>query len=97
VAKISEFSYPSRWEDVNPENDNIDVLVRLEDGRSFSFLVATPNNIFWCMDNEGLNYFFGVPPLFVRVLRKSYVEEALIAICADGADRWLDKYGSLQK
>ena len=52
-----KITYPSPWKDVDPENDNIDVHIHLDDGRVFSLLVATPNNIFWCMDNEQSDYY----------------------------------------
>jgi hypothetical protein len=50
---VSEIRYLSPLQEVNVDNDNIDVHVRLDDGRVFSLVVATPNNIFWCMANEG--------------------------------------------
>jgi len=68
--KVLRISYVSSLEGANPENDNIDVHVHLNDGSIYSLLVATPNNIFWCMDNEGIDYYFGAPPLFVRFLNK---------------------------
>ena len=55
-----EFVSPEN--EINPENDNVDVIVHFDDGSSHSLLVATPNNIYWCMDNEGLDHYFGVPP-----------------------------------
>ena len=79
----------------NPENDNVDVHVVLGDGRTYGFLVATPNNIFWCMENEGLDYFFGTPAVFVKRLTRELVEEALTALAGDS--RWLDVYGVLQR
>jgi hypothetical protein len=80
--------------EINPENDNVDVFLHLDDGRTYSFVVATPNNIYWCMDNESVNYFFGVPPLFVRKLTRSNVEVAVAALLED--PQWLEVYGSLQ-
>ncbi len=96
MSRVAEICYPARWEEVNPENDNIDVHVRLDDGRLFSFLVATPNNIFWCMANEGIDYYFGTPPLFVRLLNRACVEKAIEAILTENDGRWLEVYGTLQ-
>jgi len=93
---MMEIKFLSPIEDVNPENDNVDVLVSLDDGRSFSFLVATPSNIFWSMANEGIDYYFGTPPLFVRVLNRECVEKAIKAIITEGDGRWLDVYGTPQ-
>jgi uncharacterized membrane protein YpjA len=81
-------------ENINPENDNVDIRLRLNDGRVFGILVATPNNIYWCMDNEATDYYFGVPPLFVRTLTRAAVEHAVLALLAQ--PQWLDVYGTLQ-
>jgi len=59
ALKIEKIDYPSPIEESDPENDNIDVHVYLDDGRIYSFVVATPSNIFWCMANEETDYFFG--------------------------------------
>jgi hypothetical protein len=40
-AALLEIEYVSPLDDVDPENDNIDVHVRLDDGRVYSFLLAT--------------------------------------------------------
>jgi hypothetical protein len=80
--------------EIDPKNDNVDVLLHLDDGRSYTFVVATPNNIYWCMDNEGNDYFFGQPPLFVRRLTRESVERALGVLLKE--PRWLEVYGSLQ-
>jgi hypothetical protein len=87
-----EIKFPSPLDQVNPENDNVDVHVYLDDGRVYSFLVATPNNILWAMDNEGADYFFGTPPLFVRSLNRECVEKAVRAILTEDKGRWLDAY-----
>jgi hypothetical protein len=97
MPRAAEVRFLGRWDEVNPENDNIDVQVRLDDGRIFSFVVATPNNIFWCMANEGVDYYFGNPPLFVRLLNKECVEKAIEAILTENDGRWLEVYGTLQE
>jgi hypothetical protein len=96
-SKYMEIKYLTPLSDVNPENDNIDVHVRLDDGRVFSFVVVTPNNIFWCMENEGIDYYFGTPPLFVRLLNEDCVEKAIQAILTEDNGRWLEVYGTLQE
>jgi hypothetical protein len=96
-AELLEIEYVSPLDDVDPENDNIDVHVRLDDGRVYSFLIATPNNIYSCMNNDGNEYFFGTPPVFVRVLDQKHVEEALRALLSEYDGRWLHTYGTLQR
>jgi len=90
---IRSIQYPFDWTEVNPENDNVDVIVVLDDGRQFTFVVATPNNLFWCMDNEGIDYYFGAPMLFVKILTVDNVERALNAIVNKSDSRWLEIYG----
>ena len=96
---ISKIEYVSPLIESHPLNDNIDVLVHLDDGRVYSFLVATPNNIFWCMENEELDYYFGVPPVFVANLTSENIKRALEALVleSEGEDKWLNIYGTLQQ
>jgi len=82
---------------LNPDNDNVDVFLRLDDGRVYSFVVATPKNIYWCMQNEGRDYFFRVPPVFVHTLTIESIQRALSAIVYENEGEWLSVYGSLQE
>ena len=91
--KIRTIEFLSDIKESNSENDSIDVHVVLEDGRAFTLVVATPNNIFWCMENEGKDYFFGEPMVFVKQLTKRNVKKAVRAIVAEGNGRWLKVYG----
>ena len=83
--------------DIDAENDNCDVHLHLDDGRVYSFVVATPQNLFWCMDNEGRDYFFGIPPVLVKRLTREIVERALAALASEDGGRWLSVYGTLQE
>jgi hypothetical protein len=89
-----KIDFASPEQNINPENDNVDVFLHLDNGRVYSFLVATPNNIYWCMDNESNDYHFGFPPLFVRTLTRANVERAMAALLED--PRMLGIYGALQ-
>lgn len=92
-VKIRSIEYLCDLSEVNSEHDNLDVHVVLEDGREFTFVVATPNNVFWCMENEGSDYFFGEPMLFVRCLTTENIEKAIKAIVVEDNGRWLNIYG----
>ncbi|HSS99686.1 MAG TPA: hypothetical protein VLK33_21780 [Terriglobales bacterium] len=92
-AKIKSIAYLSELSDVNPEHDNIDVHVSLHDDREFTFVIATPNNIFWCMENDGIDYFFGEPMLFVKSLTAENIQKAIKAIVEEDNGRWLTVYG----
>jgi hypothetical protein len=83
--------------DLDVDDDNIDVHVHLEDGRVYSFLLATPKNIYWCMDNEQRDYFLGVPPIFVRQLTADNIRRALDAIISEDGGKWLQVYGVVQE
>ncbi len=89
-----QIEFVSPEEDLNPDNDNVDIRVRLDDGRVYGLVVATPNNIYWCMDNEATDYYFGVPPLFVRTLTRTAVEHAVAALLEE--PQWLGVYDTLQ-
>jgi len=90
---IKSIEYLSEWSDVNPEKDNMDVHVVLEDGRQFTFVIATPNNIYRCMENEGIDYFFGEPFLFVKEFTQENIERAIKAIVSEDDGHWLGIYG----
>src|SRR5690348_7850762 len=94
IMKIVAINYLSDLAECNPENDNLDVNIVLDDGREFTFTVATPVNILWCMDNEGTDYFFGEPCVFVKNLTRENIEKAMERIVADDGGKWLSTYGS---
>ncbi len=94
--ELLAIQYVSPIEDVKPENDNLDVNVQLRDGRSYCLVVATPNNIFECMANEGVDYFFGTPVLFVKLLDREHIERAIRALLSEDDGKWLSVYGVLQ-
>lgn len=74
---------PHSLDDLDLDNGNHDVFVHLDDGRVYNITVATPSNIYWCMENEGIDYFFGCPPLFVKRLTQENVERAIKALIED--------------
>ena len=88
--------FVSPIEEIDQANDNVDIFLRLDDGRVYSFVVATPNNIYRYMHNEGIDYFFGVPPVLVEKMTLETVERALKAIVTEDDGKWLTVYGTLQ-
>jgi uncharacterized membrane protein YpjA len=96
MNRLQRIEYLSSWDDIDPESDNVDVHIYLDDGSVYSLLVATPKNIYWCMENEGIDYFFGTPPVFVARLDKAHVERAIEALISTDDGRWLHTYGVLQ-
>jgi len=75
-------------------NSNIDVFVELEDSRSYTTYIATPNNHYWIMENDGMDYFCGCPFVIVKSLAHDNIERALTAYSKDDA-YWLKYYYSI--
>ena len=84
---------PTPWDAVNPENHNIDVCLTFSDGRSFTFVVATPENLKFLMKQEGKPYLSpGAPMLIAEKLTPEAVTGLLQELVQDNA--LLTRYGS---
>jgi hypothetical protein len=95
--EIRQIQFMSPIEECDPENDNIDIHVYLKDGSIYSLLVATPNNIFWCMENERKDYFFSYPPaVFVKRLTDENITRAVNALVESTGKDCLTLYGVKQ-
>ena len=44
--------YPTSLEQIDPDNDNIDILVQTEHGKQYTFVVATPDNLKYLMNKD---------------------------------------------
>ena len=85
--------FPAPWDAVNPENDNIDVYLTFSDGRSYTFVVATPENLKLLMKQEGKPYLSpGAPMLIAEKLTPEIVTCLLQELVQD--DALLTRYGS---
>ena len=85
--------FPSPWDAVNPENDNIDVCLTFSDGRSFTFVVAIPENLKFLMKQEGKPYLSpGAPMLIAEKLTPEAVTGLLQELVQEEA--LLTRYGS---
>ena len=85
--------FPTPWADVNPENDTIDVCMTFPDGRSFTFVVSTPENLKQLMASEGKPYLSpGAPMLIAQRLTEDIVTR-LLAELAENAPL-LNCYGA---
>jgi hypothetical protein len=90
---VKRIDYLSDLSGANSDNDNLDVHVTVDDGREFTFVFATPRNVYKCMENEGIDYFFGNPMIFVKSLNAENIERAVNAIVTEDDGRWLEIYG----
>jgi hypothetical protein len=61
--------FPTAFDSINPDNDNIDVLVQTENGQQYTFVVATPDNVKNLMKKDNVSFLKpGLPFLFVEKL-----------------------------
>jgi len=97
LRRVKKIEYLSALTESNPENDNIDVSIELADGKKYALLVATPKNVFWCMANEGLDYYFSFPaPIFVKTLTADNIDAAIRTFCAEAREEQFNIYAVLQ-
>jgi hypothetical protein len=92
VKKIS-FVRPNLLEEIpDIEDYNLDVFVELEDGYTYTVVIATAKNILSLMDNEKTNFSEpGDPFIIVRKLTKEIIEETVKAYAENDA-YWLKFY-----
>ncbi len=90
---IKSIDFPTYLEEITDiENSNIDVFVELEDGYTYTVVVATAKNIEYLMDKEKMNYFEpGHPFILVKKLTKEIITEAIEAYASDDG-YWLKLY-----
>jgi hypothetical protein len=93
---FQRMAYPTGWEN-NPsiENQNIDVLVRLEDGYSYTYVlvIATAENLEYLMDQKNANCFRpGHPFVIVREFTQEIIREAVKAYVEENDGYWLKFY-----
>ena len=84
---IKSISFPTYLEDITDiENSNIDVFVELEDGYTYTVVVATAKNIESLMDKEKMNYFEpGYPFIIVKKLTKEIISEHIQSYASNEA------------
>ena len=92
VKKIS-FVRPTLLEEIpDIEDYNLDVFVELEDGYTYTLVIATAKNIVSLMNKEKTNFSEpGAPFIIVRKLTKEIIEEAVKAYAENDA-YWLKFY-----
>lgn len=87
---IVKISYPTPLEKVKDiYNDNIDVFVELEDGETYTFVVTTPSNLNWYMENNNQEFIeAGAHDIIVKSLTEENIYEA-IKTYAQGDGYWM--------
>lgn len=85
--------FPTSWDRVDPENDNIDVCLTFPDGRSYTFVVVTPENLKMLMALENKPYLSpGSPMLIAQQLTEEVVTQLIEELAQD--EKLLNLYGS---
>lgn len=90
---IYNIIFPSALEGINPDNDNLDVLVQTESGRQYTFVVATPDNIKHLMIKDNLPYLKpGLPFLFVERISEENIRALLDSLFEEN-EQVIEIYG----
>ena len=85
--------FPTPLREIDPHNDNLDVCLRMQDGREYTFLVVTPENLKGMMEREGLPYLRpGLPFLVAETLTEDVIVRLIREIAEDAG--LLRIYGS---
>lgn len=86
--------YPTPLEYCDINNDNIDICLELEDGRKYTLVVITPDNLNFIMEKEGNDYIEPTHPfLIVKRLEEKIINQIISELISDG-DAFLRAYGS---
>ena len=80
-------------EELNAENDNIDVCVTMKDGRTYTFVVCTPDNLKDLMKKDGVPYLKPCCPMLVAEKLTKEVIERLVDELIEAGDPFLRTYG----
>ena len=78
---IFKVYFPTPFSEIdNPENDNMDVCVRTQDGKQYTLVFITPDNLKFLLDSEGEAY---IHPNFRFIVVKSITKEYILAAIND--------------
>ena len=85
--------YPTPWDRVDPENDNIDVCMTFPDGCCYTLVVSTPENLKALMKQDGKPY---LSPAARMLIAERLTEEVVSQLIAELAENHglLSFYGS---
>lgn len=85
--------YPTPPECCNPDNDNIDVCIEFENGRQYTVVVITPDNLKALMEKDGTCSIKPESPFLIAKRLDTETIEKLIADLVQSGDFFLKAYG----
>ncbi len=69
--------FPTPFSEIdNPENDNMDICVRTHNGKQYTLVFVTPDNLKFLMDSEDEAY---IHPNFRFIVVKSITKEHILS------------------
>ena len=85
--KVESITFLSDLKDVKDIfDDNMDVSVKLENGRNYVLVVGTPKNLLTLMENEKKDFLSpGDPIVIVKKMTKEVIEQSIRAYAKDDA------------
>ncbi len=74
-----EIYYPTKLSEISDvQNDNVDVCVVTEDGKHYTFVIITPNNLMELMKKSQMEFITAAHPfLIVEELNEKIIEKAI--------------------
>ena len=85
--------YPTPPEYWNPDNDNIDVCIEFENGRQYTVVVITPDNLKFLMEKDGTRYVEPASPFLIAKRLDIETIEKLITDLVQSGDFFMKAYG----
>ena len=86
--------YPTSFDEINAENDNMDVCLTMDDGTSYTFVVFTPDNLKELMRKDGVPYVLPCAPFLVAEALTPENIERLVAELVERGETFLRMYGT---
>ena len=81
---LYKIKFPFLWESINVNDDNVDVCVELEDGKQYTFVVATPDNLKSLMQKDSLPFLKpALPLLFVEKITAENIVRLIDSLLND--------------
>jgi len=90
---IKRISFPTQLEEIDDiNNNNIDVIIQLDDGFTYTMVVVTPQNLEHLMDKKGQTFLEAGPPMIiVKDITYESIYAAVESFC-EGNAYWLKEY-----